>query len=179
MGGKIQPFYLSEEEIDYELRNGDSKASSETITSKIIMLGRLFGQETVTTKLLHREFDVEGEKASVDKTLEIVYVHTAPKSFNKTLEHLESSILNLRGPSSDPLNKIIETILTYSTGGVKRFIIPAKPEEKQISLIDVEDNAKTSCIEPDAKLAMNIIPEVVQNSSSMPSSGVGKTVPIH
>ncbi|KAG5868499.1 hypothetical protein JTB14_003307 [Gonioctena quinquepunctata] len=125
MGGKIEPFFLSEEDIDYELRIRDSKAPRKTITSKRIILSRLLGQETETTKLLDEEFDVEEEKAFI----------------NKTLADLESLIMNFRGPSSDPMNNIIETRLTYLTGRVKRFIIPAKPEEDKNSSIDFKDHA--------------------------------------
>lgn len=163
----INAAYLTEAEIDYELRIRDIKASRKTIQSKKIILRNQIEKATIHPRDLEDpEFNIIDEKVFI----------------NHTISELDSLIEEFSATKNDTFYEIITSRLASLFYRVNRFIVPAESNESHTLYKDYKEDARASCLELEAKLDLKIVPENKKLNTSdviYPSSSSNKSVPVY
>lgn len=162
-----QPFcvkYLTEPEIDYELRIRNIRATRKTIQVKRIILQNLINKGTAEVlSLKDPDFDKILEKTAIDQII---------------LE-LEVLVGDFSASKQDTSYNIIISRLNSLTNRVRRFIIPDEPEKVHDTYSEFKDNALATCFEIQANLDLKILPETEIKQELLNQTTVNKSIPVY
>lgn len=176
MEGVINPYYLTEEEIDYELEIRGT-ATRNTLNSKRIILTRLveLEKDKDITKYRHPNFSAAEDKLFIVNTL----------------QELRNLISDFGGSTADAEYKTIHSRLVSLINRVKRFRAPHDLKEEK-EYVEFKGDAFANCLELDAILSCKVtektdtrlsqeynpdLPQFKNNNNVGPSTS--KSVPVY
>lgn len=155
--------YLTESEVDYELRIRNVRASRKTLETKRLILGNLLKKLPLDVlSLKDPGFDSEEERTII----------------NITIAELGALVHDFSASKDDTSYLIINNRLTCLTNRIHRFIVPDEPEEVHVTFLDFKDDALASCHEIEAKLELKIIPKQENIVPSVANPSVKKSIPV-
>lgn len=175
MEGSIDPNFLSEDEVNYELDIRGTTTTRSTLNSKRVILSRLLEIELKENrdiaKLKPSTFNGDDEKAFIDDALRVL--NDLIKDFSGTVE--------------DTVYKTIHSRLVSLMNRIRRFKIPKEPEESRNRCMEFKNESFAKSIELDAilcsKVKVNTVSKIENNltnmslsSSNLPSTS--KSVPV-
>lgn len=156
--------YLTEPEINYELRIRGVRASRKTLQSKRLILQNLIDKSKVDVLTLKDpDFEINSEKTAIEALI---------------LE-LDTLVIDFSASIEDTSYLTIITRLNSLTNRVQRFVVPDEPEEEFISFSEFKDDANASCLEIQANLDLKIIPVKLENSISVSQPTENKSIPVY
>lgn len=155
--------YLSESEVDYELRIRNIRAVRKNLDTKRLMLENLIKKSNVKLlSLRDPNFDENTEKVAI----------------TNILAELNALVHDFSASKEDTSYLCISNRLISLTNRVHRFIVPDEPKEEKVSLQDFKEDALASCVEIDAKLDLKTIPKL-KNIQSTSNSTEKKSIPVY
>uniref|UniRef100_V5GVA3 Gag polyprotein n=1 Tax=Anoplophora glabripennis TaxID=217634 RepID=V5GVA3_ANOGL len=161
MSGQVEPLYLTEFEINYELRIRGVRTTRKNLASKRVILKNLLDKDKGDIRtFVDPDFDIELEKDVIDKTI----------------SDLQSLIIEYSTSKDESFSNIINSRLISLTNRVHRFQVPAEPPELNKSWSEFKDDAIASCIELEANLESKLMKSVTTNIIAPSSSN--KSVPV-
>lgn len=158
--------YLTEAEIDYELRIRGIRATRKNLQSKKLILNNQLERSKINIReLKDPDFNAEDEKLIIDAT--ILELDSLISEFSATVE--------------DSFYLVITSRLACLTYRVNRFTVPEQPEESHKLYSEYKEDARASCFELEAKLSSKVVKaeNSIKNEIVYPSSSQNKSVPVY
>lgn len=164
MAGQVDPLYLNEIEVDYELRIRKCRGTRKNLTSKRLILTSLLekDKDRDISELVDPDFDVQGEQ-------EII---------NKTLDDLQSLVTDFAKNKNESLSKLIQSRLISLTNRVNRFKITLEPKEDHDKQTEFQEYSSASCLEIQAILESHL-KNIKSTSTKSELNNQTKFVPVY